>query len=66
MRSIVKMNESGHFLARIAVFVVAAYVAFAVGAPWLLHDAPPSAQDVLASKASTTPVSVPHVLKPAR
>jgi hypothetical protein len=42
-------NRPLTLITRSAVVVVALYVALAVGAPWLLYDAPPSAQDVLAS-----------------
>ena len=35
---------------RAALMLLATYLALAVGAPWLLHDAPPSPQDVVAAK----------------
>jgi hypothetical protein len=38
-------------LTRAAIVIVGLYLALAVGAPWLLYDAPPSAVDVLASEA---------------
>jgi len=40
---------------RAAMVIVALYVALAVGAPWLLNDAPPSAQDVLATSVYCEP-----------
>lgn len=49
----IPINEPGRPLTpitRAAIVIVALYVALVVGAPWLLYDAPPSAQDVLASK----------------
>ena len=58
----IPVSESGQLTARAAVVVVALYLALAVGAPWLLHDAPPSAQDVLATQACCTavvPVAAP-------
>ena len=50
-------NRSVTLITRAAVVVVALYVSLAVGAPWLLYDAPPSAQDVLASKVYCAPGS---------
>ena len=52
--SSIPINESGHVTARAAIVVAALYLALAVGAPWLLNDAPPSAQDVLATQACCT------------
>jgi hypothetical protein len=52
--SSIPINESGHVTARAALIVAALYLALAVGAPWLLNDAPPSAQDVLATQACCT------------
>ena len=40
---------------RAAMVIVALYVALAIGAPWLLNDAPPSAQDVLAANVFCEP-----------
>jgi hypothetical protein len=42
------------FTARFAAVVVGAVLALAVGAPWLLHDAPPSPEAVLASSLCCT------------
>ena len=42
-------------ITRAAIVIVALYVAVMVGAPWVLYDAPPSAQDVLASKVYCEP-----------
>jgi hypothetical protein len=56
----IPINETSRpvkWITRAAVVVVSLYVALAVGAPWLLYDAPPSAQDVLASKAYCAPGS---------
>ena len=59
--------ESGHVTARAALVVVALYLALAVGAPWLLQEAPPSAQDVLATAAccSVAPAAL-AATKPAK
>ena len=57
----IPINETSRpvtWITRAAVVVVSLYVALAVGAPWLLYDAPPSAQDVLASKVYCAPGSV--------
>ena len=49
-------SEAGSVTARAIVVVVALYLALAVGAPWLLHDAPPSAEDVIATRACCSTV----------
>ena len=42
---------------RAAVILAALYVAFAIGTPWLLYDAPPSAEDVLVSCKTAQPLA---------
>ena len=57
----IPINETSRpvmWITRAAVVVVSLYVALAIGAPWLLYDAPPSAQDVLASGVYCAPGSV--------
>ena len=44
-------NSRGH-TARIAAVVVGVVIALGVGAPWLLNDAPPSPEAVLAAKVA--------------
>jgi hypothetical protein len=60
------INESGHVTARAALIVAALYLALAVGAPWLLNDAPPSAQDVLATQACCTTTGLAGAAKPSK
>jgi hypothetical protein len=43
-------------VARAAVILAALYVAFAIGTPWLLYDAPPSAEDVIVSCRTAQPL----------
>ena len=43
-------RHSTRFAARAAVILAGMYLAFAVGAPWMLNDAPPTPQDFVASK----------------
>ncbi len=57
------LNESGGITLRSILVVAAAYLALAVGLPWLLTDAPPSAQDVLVRQVCCAGVSPPAALK---
>jgi hypothetical protein len=45
-----RINAVGRYAARAAILAAGIYLALAVGAPWLLLDAPPSPQDVVAAK----------------
>lgn len=61
----------GRLAARAAIVVAGFVLALAVGAPWLLYDAPPSPEAVVAAKlccARATGAAAPriaHVLAPA-
>jgi len=44
----------GRLTARFAAMIIGAVLALAIGAPWLLHDAPPSPEAVLASSVCCT------------
>jgi len=46
-----RMNAVGRYAARAALIVAGVYFALAVGAPWLLLNAPPSPQDIVAAQA---------------
>jgi len=45
-----RMNAVSRLAARAAIVVAGVYLAFAVGAPWMLNNAPPSPQDVVAAQ----------------
>ncbi len=44
----------GRLAARAAVLVAGFVLALAIGAPWLLHDAPPSPEAVFAARLCCT------------
>jgi hypothetical protein len=58
-------TSTGHVTARAAIVLVALYLALGVGAPWLLRDAPPVAQDVIATAAYDA-AAMPHVTSPKK
>jgi len=45
-----RFHFARRFAARAAVILAGMYLAFAVGAPWMINDAPPTPQDFVASK----------------
>jgi hypothetical protein len=54
-----RANETSHHAARAAIFIAVIYLALAVGAPWLLNEAPPSPQAVVAAKVCCAKASSP-------
>jgi hypothetical protein len=44
------LNTISRHAVRAAMIAAGLYLVFAVGAPWMLHNAPPSPQDVVAAK----------------
>ena len=61
-----RMNAVGRYAARAAVLVAGVYLAFAVGAPWLLYNAPPSPQDVVAAQVCCVKSAGAADARPAR
>jgi len=61
-----RMNSIGRHAARAAIVVASTYFALAVGAPWLLHHAPPSAQDVVAAQVCCFKAAAAADTRPAR
>ena len=63
----IRFNASGRpltQLTRAAIVAVGLYLALVVGAPWLLYDAPPSAQDALASTVYHVPAAATSLVTP--
>jgi hypothetical protein len=61
-----RINAVGRYAARAAIVVAAIYFALAVGAPWLLLDAPPSPQDVVATQVCCFKAAGAADARPAR
>jgi hypothetical protein len=61
-----RMNAVGRSAARAAIVVAGVYFALAVGAPWLLHNAPPSPQDIVAAQVCCASSAGPADVRPAR
>ena len=57
-----RINVASRIAARVAILIVGVVLAFAVGAPFLLNDAPPSPEAVFATKLCC--VKVPSVVAP--
>ena len=67
-----RTNGTARHAARVAVWVVGLVLALAVGAPWLLYDAPPSPEAAFVAKLccvktsnAAAPVPAPKIA-PAR
>jgi len=56
----------GRYAARAAIVVAGVYLALAVGAPWLLLNAPPSPQDVIAAQVCCFKAAGATDARPAR
>ena len=52
--------------ARALMLAAGLYLAFAVGAPWLLYNAPPSPQDVVAAKVCCVKAASATEARPAQ
>ena len=61
-----RMNAVGRYAARAALLVAGVYLAVAVGAPWLLHNAPPTPQDVVAAQVCCFKSAGAADVRPAR
>jgi hypothetical protein len=67
-----RVNGPRRHAARVAALVVGTLLALAIGAPWLLYDAPPSPEAVFAAAAccSNAPTAAPArpaaIIAPAR
>jgi hypothetical protein len=56
----------GRYAARAAIVIAGVYLALAVGAPWLLLNAPPSPQDVVAAQVCCFKAASAADVRPAR
>jgi hypothetical protein len=59
-------NLVGRYAARAAIVIAGVYLALAVGAPFLLLDAPPSPQDVVAAQVCCFKSASAPEARPAR
>ena len=61
-----RTNTTSRQTARCAVLIVGLFLALAVGAPWLLRDAPPSPEAVFVAKlcCAQGPNALPHGAAP--
>jgi len=59
-----RTNALGRLAARAAVLVAGLVLALAVGAPWLLYDAPPSLEAVVAARACCAKAPAPAQVTP--
>jgi len=56
----VRTNVTSRQTARVAITIVGFVLALAVGAPWLLNEAPPSPEAVFAAKLCCTSAPMPR------
>jgi hypothetical protein len=60
-----RINATSRIAARVAILIVGIVLALAVGAPFLLNDAPPSPEAVFATKVCCIKVSNAIAARPA-
>ena len=61
-----RLYHVGRYAARAAIVIAAVYLALGVGAPWMLNNAPPSPQDVVAARVCCAHAAGAAESRPAR